>query len=562
MTDRPRLAGSAPLPILAAVALAELVVNRLAVPALRPVRGIGEAAPVIPGWFRALDYLGLFLFYFLATLAVVVLAMVATRTVVRWRTEVGRGDRLGAGLTLVGATIVGSLVAASLLVGHLGATLSMVVEGGLLVLIVALLVRACVRPASIGVAIGAVLLVVPLLVHAYGVIAARWWWSDGGLDGEAGRNLQLGLATMALLGLASPYTLGPRPLARAMTRIVPIVLALSVSGLLLVLLRVRYDVVADLGNRGLGLGLRRELPDPRMAMFVLALATLTWTLVACATDDVPARRRLGLGLLLVVVCGSGLGWPAYVGVVAVGLIVLADQAGHVQPAVSPVLAPVAPPIDDGVWQGFVTQTVTALRARGAQVQALTSRGSDDDTTTVIAVRLEQRPLQLRILRRAGSVTAIDARFGRDLLAERKPPTFALVARRDQLLGEAHAEAPGSGPQVRIGDARFDARFRCRGELDAISAMLDEGLRDRLLLTAEGWLAVWVDGGVRSVVHPGRGASLDQPLPLAELAGRGQVGDASARLLAWLDTLAALAARAMPADAEPVPDAPDADESMS
>lgn len=536
------------------VAAAELIVNRLIVPALRPVQGVGAAAPVVPGWFRALDYLGLFLFYFAATLAVVVLAQVATRTITRWRTEVGPGDRLGAALTAVGAVAVGALVATSLLVGRLGPTLSLAIEGGLLVLIVALLVRACLRPASIGVAIGAALVVVPLLVHGYGVVAAHWWWSDGGLDGEAARNLQLGLATMALLGLASPYTLGPRPLARAMTRLLPIVVALSVSGVLLVLLRVRYDVIAELGNRGLGLGLRRGLPDPRMAMFVLALATLTWTLVACAIDEVPARRRLGLGLLLVVVCGSSLTWPAYIGVVAVGLIVLADQAGHVRPATSVALAPAAPAIDDAVWQGFVAQTVAALRGRGAQVQALTSRGTDDDTTTVIATTLEARPLQLRVLRRGGSVTAIDARFGRDLLAERKPPTFALVARREQLLGEAHVEAPGSGPQIRIGDARFDARFRCRGEVDAISAMLDEPLRDRLLLTAEGWLAVWVDGGVRSVVHPGRGASLDQPLPLAELAGRGQVADAPARLLAWLDALASLAARAMPAvEAAPAPD---------
>jgi hypothetical protein len=552
LSERPRLAASAPIPLLVSVAAAELVINRLVVPALRPVQALGEAVPVVPGWFRALDYLGLFLFYFTATLAVVSLLRLLVAALPAWRAGGERGAVLA---TMVGATTVVALVLWALLVGGLGPDLSLALELGLATLALGAVARAVRPPIVLGTAIGVTLLALPILIHAYGVVAARWLWPDGGQGGQAVANLRLGVAAMVLLAVASPYTLGPRPLARAMTRLASIGVALSVSLSLLVLLRFRYELFAELGNVGLGLGLRREAPDPRLAMFVLGAATLAWTLASCALDDLPGRRRLGMGLALVVLCGTGLTWPAYIAVVAVGLIVVGDELGHLQRPGAVRTPVVTPPIDDGVWQGYVAQVVAALRARGAKVQALTTRGRDDDATTVIVGAVAARPLTLRVHRSGGSVVAIDARFGRDLIAERRPPTFSLVTRRDQRFAEAHAEPPAGGGPVKLGDARFDARFRCRGDLDAIGAMLDDDTRDRLLLGAEGWLAVWMEAGVRSVVHPGRGASLDQPLPLAELAARGQVADAPARLLGWLDMLAALAERTMPPEDDQADDAP-------
>ena len=543
MSDRPRLAAHAPLQLLALVAAAELVINRLAVPVLRPVQALGEPVPTVPGWFRALDYLGLFLFYFVAALAAVSLVRIMAAALPAWRNG---AERVAIAMMGLGVLVVTALVLWALVIGGLGGDLSLVLELGLVAVAVATLGRALQRPIVISVAIGVALLVLPLLLHAHGVIASRWIWPDGGQDGHAASNLRLTVAAMALLAVASPYTLGPRPLARAMTRIVPIAVALTVSLLLLLLLRFRYDGFADLANRGLGLGLRPNVPEPRMALYVLGVATLAWTLVSCAIDELPARRRLGLGIFVLVLCGSGLTWPAYIAVVTVGLIVVGDEVGHLVTArTSRVTAPVAPPIDDGVWQGYVAQVVAALRASGARVQALTTRGRADDSMTVIVGTMLARPLQLRVQRIAGSVVAIDARFGRDLVAERKAPTFAIVTRRDPLLGEAHADAPAGGAIVKVGDTRFDLRFRCRGDVDAIAAMLDDETRDRLLLGAEGWIAVWMEAGVRSMIYPGRGASLDQPIPLAELAGRGQAATAPVRLIAWLEMLAQLAVRTMP-----------------
>src|SRR5215207_4893067 len=63
----PREFSTTAIHVLLVVALAEVIINRVAVPMLRPPTGVP------PAWHTALDYLGLFLFYFAGTLAVFVL---------------------------------------------------------------------------------------------------------------------------------------------------------------------------------------------------------------------------------------------------------------------------------------------------------------------------------------------------------------------------------------------------------------------------------------------------------------------------------------------------------
>ena len=64
---------------MALLAIAELVINRLAVPALRPTLHAGQASIAAPTWLTALDYTGLFLFYFMSTLAVLLAGQAAIR---------------------------------------------------------------------------------------------------------------------------------------------------------------------------------------------------------------------------------------------------------------------------------------------------------------------------------------------------------------------------------------------------------------------------------------------------------------------------------------------------
>jgi len=199
-----------------------------------------------------------------------------------------------------------------------------------------------------------------------------------------------------------------------------------------------------------------------------------------------------------------------------------------------------------VWQGYVTHLVTTLRGRGHRAQALTTRGTGDEAGTVLAGELGGHEFQLRVLRVGGSVSTIDIRFGRDLVAE-APPTFTVVTRPGGRFAEAHVEPPP--PElpavIRIGEAGFDARFRCRGDGEVLRTVLDDALRERLFATLEGWLAVWDGRSVRHRVHPGRGASLDQPVPIADLASRGHVAAAGERLVATLEVLAVIAARTLP-----------------
>src|SRR5262249_5686420 len=88
------------------------------------------------------------------------------------------------------------------------------------------------------------------------------------------------------------------------------------------------------------------------------------------------------------------------------------------------------------------------------------------------------------------------------------------------------------------------RFKLRGNARAFERLLDEGLRARAIATLDGWLAYWDGEGLRYRVYPARGAPLDHPLPLSDLAlGRPAPPE---RLVAVIELLVEIAARGVPA----------------
>jgi hypothetical protein len=75
---------------------------------------------------------------------------------------------------------------------------------------------------------------------------------------------------------------------------------------------------------------------------------------------------------------------------------------------------------------------------------------------------------------------------------------------------------------------------------AFNKLLDEGLRARAAATLDGWLAYWESEGLRYRVYPGRGAPLDHPMPLSDLAlCRTATAD---RLVAVIELVIEIAAR--------------------
>ena len=80
----------------------------------------------------------------------------------------------------------------------------------------------------------------------------------------------------------------------------------------------------------------------------------------------------------------------------------------------------------------------------------------------------------------------------------------------------------------------------RGSSLAFNKVFDEGLRARAIATLDGWLAYWEPEGLRYRVYPGRGAPLDHPIPLSDLA-LGRPASAE-RLVAVFELLVEIAAR--------------------
>src|SRR6185312_7796241 len=97
------------------------------------------------------------------------------------------------------------------------------------------------------------------------------------------------------------------------------------------------------------------------------------------------------------------------------------------------------------------------------------------------------------------------------------------------------------------DAGFDDRFRCRGSALAFQKLLTAAQRARATTTLDGWLAYWEREGLRYCVYPGRGAPLDHPLPLSDLAlGRPAAADRFVAVIELLVELAQQGVEAQPA----------------
>ena len=115
----------------------------------------------------------------------------------------------------------------------------------------------------------------------------------------------------------------------------------------------------------------------------------------------------------------------------------------------------------------------------------------------------------------GCVLALDVTLGKEI-DELRGATFSVWAIPDCALG-ASPPGPPAAPPFKTGDAQFDQRFKSRGNAVAFGKLLDDGLRARAVATLDGWLAFWEPEGLRYRVYPGRGAPLDHPMPLSDLA---------------------------------------------
>lgn len=519
--------------LLLPVSLAELAINRVAVPMLRPLRG------EVPAWHTALDFVGLFLFYFASLLAVVVVGLRVARALER------------RGKTRTGA----ALLAAPLLVLAVGAAWAVLIGANqrvTLVLEVALALAVLVavgrglgsfwgRPRDAGVAVAVAFFAGPIAVHSVAVLGTQWIWGEDAFEGSALFTRATALA-LVIAGLVSPYCLAPRPFVRAVTRLWPVAVAISVALLGAWLLRSDYFTSARALKLALGLQLDTTRADPQLTMYLLAAATLAWTTASCALAPRAQRQAVAVALGLLVAGGVAFQWPLHYLLLALGLTLLADLAVPVRLAE----ATLAPPrggaelvIDDTTWGRYLAAVSTALRRRCSSVHALTSRGSDGSTSTVLIGDADGLSLRARIDRDAGAVIGVDLAVGGHLEEAPERATLTVVAESPGLA----ADAPAAGDELPRDADAFGSRFRCHGDATALARLFDAGARERAAGLLDGWLALVAGQNVRYRCYPGRVSSVESFLPLEDLAqGRVPAG-AGERALVVVELLLELAARA-------------------
>lgn len=513
---------------------------------LRPAKGTP------PLWHTLLDYGGLFLFYFAGTLAAV---LIGARVVEGFREARSPRDHIAA-VALGAAGLLGAIP----LVVAAPASLTFLLEIAFALAVVTLVASAFGPGQDVGAQLGLVALAVPLLLHTTAVLGGKYLWPEGAFDGPGVMVARAGLAALCGAALVSPYVFAPRPFARAVARPGPIVIAMALAALGAIAARTWYPLVAKAAALAIGVDLDPVRADPRLALYLLAIATLAWTLASCAIARSPARRAIGSGIAFIVLGGYAFRWPDHYLLPLFGLSLVASAVRRVRDEELAAL-PIAsdtPPIADTAWSAYITSVKSGLERTLSDVHTLTTRGEGGLASSVIIGEAGGLNVRTRIERIEGSVIALDVVLGREI-DEVRAATVTLWAIPPRALG-VNPAGPPAAPLFKTNDAPFDDRFKARGSRAALDKLLDDGLRARVVATLDGWLAYWEPDGMRYRVYPGRGAPLDHPMPLSDLAlGRSASPE---RLVAIIELLVEIAARGIPVEPVAAPTMLDRVESSS
>jgi hypothetical protein len=538
MGSRSRL-NSASLFLLLFLQVAELALYQIAVPSTLPP----DPTQSPPIWHRLMMYGGLFCFYFASTLAIATLLGQMIH-------QVRRGDLYARWARNSLAVTCGTCAAYALIsiFSQPSEHVQFWLESTYTLAVVALVVAQFTSPGDSAAKVGIALLAVPFLIHYYGPFSVQFVSGEEALWQGLPEQIQdLGQWALVLAAWAAPLCFAPRPRLQTIMRPGPLGVSVFVGLLGLVVLSSNYEVGMRMASEGLGIELGPAAPMDRIAVYLFALVTGTWTLMACLTAESEARRRIGVGIGLVFASGYGFQWPVQFVAGLVGLVAIGEGARDVGAEEGEEHAPTrfrAPPIDGETWQCYVQALLESLKASGTEPSpsAVTVRGDDGRTRTHLTAHLREVPIQLTIEREAEAIILIQVQCGQEPLWGEEP-VWTLHARPDRkLAGGAHPGPPrASAPAHKSGDGPFDERFRVRDRGGWTECLFDEGMRARAAALLDGWLAFWQAKGLVYRVHPGRGAPLDNPIPISELAFRGSRVPASVdRLNTLLNFLVAVA----------------------
>jgi hypothetical protein len=538
--------------ILFCVMVVEFALNRLAVPALRPA----NQAPDL--WHQGLDHAALFVFHFASVLALT--AVGATL----WQLLRRRDDPQALTYALVGSGGVFLIAALWTVVHSPNIEVQFVLQGAFTLTVILLGAAQAVRQGDRWTKLGVAVISVPLVAQFYAPFVLRVLHGadltmypnieDASLPERA---RDVGQASLVVAALLAPLLLAPRPLRTALTRPAPLVVGLLFGLVGALIIGQEYEVGLELAMKGLGVDIGPPgAPGMVVILYLLALTAVTWVIVSCFLSEAQARRAIGIGLALVAIGGYSFSWPLQYMVALIGVFTISNASLVVAEQERALGEPhplfTSPPIDRAAWQRYVSVVASALGdgaavAMTAPALAANNRAEPDEDSSIEVTRIVGRrrgaAFAVQVSQVASCIHTIDIQLGGPRPDAR--PSWTLQARPERVLAVgAHPEPPATAAAVqKTGDAPFDGRFRIRGAADLSGALFDDGLRARATALVDGWLAYWPKVTLWYRVHPGRGAPVDHPIPISELAFRGSDAPTSPdRLIALIDLLCDVASR--------------------
>ena len=515
------------LPLLGVVLL-ELLAYSLAAPVLRPA---GDSAPGLS--HQILENLGLFSFHLSSVLTPVVLLLLAFT----------RRPAMAAVPTMILAAVLAVLGVVAQFWSPAPPNLELALRIAYGLTLISIVAVHLGRSGDIGVRIGVAVLALPLVFHVYGAIVLRIEGEEALYSGMPESLLSMGHWALIFAATAIPYCLAPKPLAKSVLRPAPLFVAAFIGLVAVITVRKHFEVSAALASYGLGVDLGAGLPQHKIALALLALGTMAWTQVSCFLAPSAERRRIGIGLTLLLIAGYGFHWPMQYSLGAVGLLVVARAGRRVQDDERVENSAGyfrAPPIDPPTWQAYVAELQRNLSTQEGPAHTVTSNTETGKRTTIHS-ELHELAVRLNVFIEAEAIDRIEVIVGE---VGDGPPAWTLAARPERRLGSPPAPPLIDAPVTKTGDGPFDQRFRVLDQDSWTAELLDDDLRARTTAIIDGWLAFWPGHGLGFSVHPGRGAPLDHPIPITELAFRAGTQPSAERLVTLLRLLAEIAGRGL------------------
>jgi hypothetical protein len=371
----------------------------------------------------------------------------------------------------------------------------------LVVLVLGLVTRAAPLRAKLGVAY----LAAPLLLHCYWLLTQQVpsLAPTGARADLPSRVFEIGEHLVVVGAYAAFLFFAPAPRLSRLLEPLPLVVALSVTGVAGLFVQMAYPMTAQAAYYGLGV----NLPSPSFeaTIYLAGLFFFAATTSALLARPGPSRST-GLGLLAIALSGYQLQLPYQFLLTTVGMMLLVRAAIASRQAEESSQQP-APSREPSAaqWQSFL-----ALLARRCGLRDDDERSPEivllhNDRNRIIRLRCERDGLSLllRLMTSAAQIEELELTVGHP---PKQPATTSLARRR---LRRGRRVPNGRGPKT-----DFDPQFVLRDASGRASELLSASeLRQNLTRWMHGVVNIWPEEGLQYFARP---LADGWPVPLAEI----------------------------------------------